>query len=56
MTLNEALQVFIAEHIGDLMSDQIRDHEELGWDGPRVLNFSKALKVIKQHLADSEDK
>jgi hypothetical protein len=56
MTLKEALQVLIDEHIDDMMVYQIRDSEGLGWDGPRVLDFITALKVIEQHLADSEGK
>jgi len=48
MTLKEALKVLIDEGVGDVMVYQIRDNEGLGWDGPRVLDFTTAWKVIEQ--------
>ena len=49
MTLDEALQVLVKEHVCDFIYN-IRERELKGWDGPRVKAWGEACQVITQYV------
>ena len=38
-------------HLGDFIYE-IRDHEGLGWDGPKVTSFNRDILLLQQAVAD----
>jgi len=49
--MEEALRMLSQESLGDFIYE-IRDSELQGWDGPRVENWSRAVRIVAVALAE----